>query len=215
MSFGDRQSGRSTRAYIANLIEKGHESVLEHANWSLIVDDVSRGFTHQLVRHRVGVAFSQLSQQYVDQADERFFSLPLASESEELSTAIAEAFQSAKRTYVALGDKLSVFVDRRYPTLPAKEKQRLVRTLARSILPNGTSTVVAMTVNARAARHVLSVRGSVEGDLEMREFSALLFTIMQAEAPSVVADFCLSVESELPIVRRLVGAKDSETSAAG
>ena len=113
MSFGDRQSGRSTRAYIANLIEKGHESVLEHANWSLIVDDVSRGFTHQLVRHRVGVAFSQLSQQYVDQADERFFSLPLASESEELSTAIAEAFQSAKRTYVALGDKLSVFVARR------------------------------------------------------------------------------------------------------
>ena len=50
--------------YIKNIIDKGHESVLEHASWSFILSGVSRAFSHQLVRHRVGFAFSQLSQQY-------------------------------------------------------------------------------------------------------------------------------------------------------
>ena len=58
--------------YIANLIEKGHDSVLEHATWTFIIDRVSRAFTHQLVRHRVGFAYSQLSQQYHDESDAAF-----------------------------------------------------------------------------------------------------------------------------------------------
>src|SRR5262245_42749329 len=67
MSFGDRQSPRDNTQYIQNLISQGHESVLEHAVWSFILTDVSRSFTHQLVRHRVGFSYSQLSQQYHDE----------------------------------------------------------------------------------------------------------------------------------------------------
>src|SRR4051794_15196054 len=52
MSFGSRQSPRTNREYIQNLIVQGHESVLEHASWTLLLSGVSRSFTHQLVRHR-------------------------------------------------------------------------------------------------------------------------------------------------------------------
>src|SRR5579872_3130893 len=58
MSFGRKQSPRTTPEYIGNLVEMGHESVLEHACWTFLVTGVSRAFSHQLVRHRVGFSFS-------------------------------------------------------------------------------------------------------------------------------------------------------------
>src|SRR5689334_13364185 len=67
LSFGALQSPRSNREYIQNLIDREHESVLEHASWTFLLTGVSRAFTHQLVRHRVGFSFSQLSQQYHDE----------------------------------------------------------------------------------------------------------------------------------------------------
>src|SRR5437879_5398802 len=67
MSFGASQSPRDNFEYIQNLIRMGHDSVLEHVSWTVLVTGVSRAFTHQLVRHRVGFAFSQLSQQYHDE----------------------------------------------------------------------------------------------------------------------------------------------------
>ncbi len=72
MSFGSRQFRKCNKDYIDNLIKQGHESVLEHVSWSFILTGVSRAFTHQLVRHRVGFSFSQLSQQYHDENDATF-----------------------------------------------------------------------------------------------------------------------------------------------
>jgi thymidylate synthase (FAD) len=58
MSFGEKQSPRSNGDYVRNLVRQGHESVLEHVNWTFLLAGVSRAFTHQLVRHRVGFSFS-------------------------------------------------------------------------------------------------------------------------------------------------------------
>src|SRR3954454_19864335 len=49
------------REYFANLLRSAHGSVLEHANYSFALLNVSRVFTHELVRHRAGSAFSQES----------------------------------------------------------------------------------------------------------------------------------------------------------
>lgn len=68
MSFGSRQSPRDNAQYIRNLVMQGHESVLEHASWTFMIEGVSRSFSHQFVRHRAGFSFSQLSQQYADQS---------------------------------------------------------------------------------------------------------------------------------------------------
>src|SRR5215472_9732606 len=72
MSFGKHQSPRDNGEYVKHLVRQGHESVLEHVSWGFLITGISRAFTHQLVRHRVGFAFSQLSQQYHEERDATF-----------------------------------------------------------------------------------------------------------------------------------------------
>ena len=63
---------RETREYLENIKKQGHGSVLEHANYSILLEGVSRSLTHELVRHRAGFAYSQLSQRYVDESEANF-----------------------------------------------------------------------------------------------------------------------------------------------
>jgi thymidylate synthase (FAD) len=78
MSFARPRPGGNA-AYIGHILEVGHGSVLEHAVFSLIFTGVSRSFTHELVRHRAGFGFSQLSQRYVDESDVAFVAPPALS----------------------------------------------------------------------------------------------------------------------------------------
>jgi thymidylate synthase (FAD) len=71
MSFKAPRPG-GNGAYIANILEQAHGSVLEHAAWTVLITGVSRSLTHELVRHRVGFGFSQLSQRYVDESEVSF-----------------------------------------------------------------------------------------------------------------------------------------------
>src|SRR5271169_7139739 len=57
------------REYFANMLRSGHGSVLEHANYSFALRNVSRVFTHEIIRHRAGSAFSQESLRYVRLTD--------------------------------------------------------------------------------------------------------------------------------------------------
>ena len=67
MSFSKPRPG-GNRAYLGHIKEVGHGSVLEHTVWNFIITGVSRSFTHELVRHRAGFGYSQLSQRYVDES---------------------------------------------------------------------------------------------------------------------------------------------------
>lgn len=50
-------AGRTTAEYLENIKKQRHGSVLEHANYSLLLEGVSRSLTHELVRHRAGMAY--------------------------------------------------------------------------------------------------------------------------------------------------------------
>jgi thymidylate synthase (FAD) len=87
------------------------------------------------------------------------------------------------------------------PSLTKKESRRLLRSIARSVLPNATETKIAMTANARALRHFLKVRGAIPGDVEMRLVASELLAIMRNEAPSLFFDFRVDkFEDGSPIV---------------
>jgi thymidylate synthase (FAD) len=193
LSFGARQSPRTNEAYIRNLIEKGHDSVLEHAVWTFLLSGISRGFTHQLVRHRVGVSFSQLSQQYHDESDAKFV-MPA-----ELGTIPTGAATWSRVLSVALQGYREIVAALRQTKAPsglsAVEWQRAIHSAARSLLPNATATAIVVTANARALRHFLSVRGDILGDDEMRRVAAALFREVVRDAPAVFSDF---VEETLP-----------------
>jgi thymidylate synthase (FAD) len=188
MSFGTNQSPKTTGDYIANLISLGHESVLEHATWTILVTGVSRAFSHQLVRHRVGFAFSQLSQQYHDETDAKFV-MPEYLRGHPRAIAIwSELVDRSRYGYKAIQKEIDISSKE----LGAKENRRAVRSAARSVLTNSTETKILLTVNARAIRHFLEVRGSIPGDIEMRRVSALLLELMRAEAPRIFDDFELT-----------------------
>lgn len=52
-------------AYLDNIMSSGHGSVLEHAVYSFAFEGVSRVFTGEMNRHRVGVAISEASMRYI------------------------------------------------------------------------------------------------------------------------------------------------------
>jgi thymidylate synthase (FAD) len=192
MSFGDKQSSKTNSEYIANLIAQGHESVLEHANWTFLLTGVSRAFTHQLVRHRPGFAYSQLSQQYHDETHADFVrpygleKYPAALDS------WSKAMQTAAAAYTAIVGALEAGAQGVRSEVSRKEMGRAIRSAARSVMPNATETKIVVTANARALRHFLLVRGAILGDFEMRAVSALIYEMLRSEAPSFVDDFQLS-----------------------
>ena len=189
LSVGDRQSRRSNREYIQNLISMGHDSVLEHISWTFLLTGVSRAFTHQLVRHRAGFAFSQLSQQYHDENDAGVVEPPHLREFPEALQAWQRTMEVAKESYRVIYYALSQPLESQSLRLPAKELHRAIRSAARTVLTNATETKIMVTANARAFRHFLKVRGGIPGDWEMREVSAELLRILKVDAPSIFADF--------------------------
>ena len=200
MSFGTRQSPRSNREYIENLVQRGHGSVLEHIVWTFALSGVSRAFTHQLVRHRVGFAFSQTSQQYLDHREARVV-VPSAIDSDEALRAVwDEAIDTAFAAYDALLSELDPAFG---PVTEKREKLRGARSAARSVLPQATEAPIVVSANARALRHFFAVRGAVEGDEEMRKVAALILTEVSADAPAAFSDFYIEMlDDQLPIVRQ-------------
>lgn len=185
LSFSDdeRKIRYPNDVYLKNLITQGHESVLEHVNWTFIMIGVSRAFSHQLVRHRPGFAYSQLSQQYHDESDAEFvepYGIDSISGARDAWTKAVTAAHQAYRDLLGLCD---VGADQ------TKEESRWIRSVARSVLPNATATALVVTANARALRHFLAVRGAIEGDYEMRRVSATLLDIVRDDAPSLFSDF--------------------------
>ena len=200
MSFGRRQK-QSNEAFIRHLIQKGHESVLEHVNWTFLITGVSRAFTHQLVRHRVGFTFSQLSQQYYDQTEAEFLKPPILANFPKASGAWEQAVEVAKKSYKNILGELAELEDPVKNGISKKEIRRLIRSSARSVLPNATESKIVMTGNARAIRHFFLVRGSIPGDEEMRMVCGELLKLLKVEAPALFMDFELkSLADGSPIV---------------
>jgi thymidylate synthase (FAD) len=191
MSFGDKQSPRRNGAYIHNLIKQGHESVLEHVSWTFLLARISRAFTHQLVRHRVGFAFSQLSQQYHEETSATFVEPAHLQQSPRALEAWRKAIAISQESYNVILDSLAEHEGKQGPELSKKEFKRAIRSAARSVLPNATETKIVVTANARALRHFFKIRGSIPGDIEMREVAAELFKLVQNDGPSLFADFSL------------------------
>lgn len=184
LSYG---KGRKTnKEYMQHLIEVGHGSVLEHAVWNFLITGVSRSFTHELVRHRIGFSYSQLSQRYVDESETDFVEPDCIAEDPELHSIWLEAVEKARDAYIKLVEKLS----ERYADYPDKTMRRkLARQAARSVLPNATETKIFVTANARALRHFIDLRANEAADVEIRKVAIQLLRIMQREAPNIFGDY--------------------------
>ncbi len=179
-------ANRVTREYLENIKKQGHGSVLEHANYSLLLEGVSRSLTHELVRHRAGFAYSQLSQRYVDESDANFVMPPAIIGDEALEAAWTAQVDAAQKSYVALVEQLMT----RYAWVSDKvHRRKMAREAARGVLPNSTETKIVVTGNARAWRTMLELRSGEGAEFEIRRCAIIIIRILQAEAPAFFSDF--------------------------
>ncbi|MEO7217831.1 MAG: FAD-dependent thymidylate synthase [Gemmatimonadaceae bacterium] len=179
-------ASRNTREYLENIKKQGHGSVLEHANYSLLVEGVSRSLTHELVRHRAGMAFSMLSQRYVDESTANFVVPPAILGDDSLRTAWQAQVEGAQAAYVALVEQLM----ERYSWVADRvHRRKMAREAARGVLPNSTETKIVVTANARAWRTLLELRAGEGAEQEIRRWAVTVIRILQKEAPGFFSDF--------------------------
>lgn len=180
LSF-DKQGKETEKAFIRMLIKNGHFSVLEHAYATFRISDVSRSFTHQLVRHRL-CSYTQQSQRYVDESSFNCVEPASIKDNSEAHSLFTKFVGEAKGVY--------------------SELQRLgIRNEdARFVLPNAVESQIVVTANFREWRHIIGLRGNPAAQWEIREVAIEVLKILQKYAPAVFEDF--EIDEQHGIIKR-------------
>jgi thymidylate synthase (FAD) len=199
MSFGPRRTtNENAAAYIERLTSAGHGSVLEHSSFNFLLYGTSRSVTHELVRHRAGAAFSQVSQRYVSGAVLRFVERPEYQNDEELHRLFEERADRAAEEYEAMAELLLERQEGGASLLSADFKtdaRKKVQQTARSLLPNETEAPMVFTGNVRALRHIIEMRADAHAESEIRNLALRLFLCLWTVDPILFGDYELA---ELP-----------------
>lgn len=172
---------RDQKEYFLNLLRSGHGSVLEHANYSFIIWDVSRVFTHELVRHRAGSAFSQESLRFVRIKDLPF-RIPEALEP--LRTNIVSILETLEEFQVSAAEHFGL--DEQGVNFHTKKE---ITSALRRLAPEGMSTMIIWTANIRTLRHVIQARTDRGAEEELRIVFNKIGEIMRQEAPLLFGDY--------------------------
>jgi thymidylate synthase (FAD) len=149
---------------ISGVIESGHGSTIEHIVFTFGITGVSRTLSHQLVRHRAGVAFDQQSQRYVK----------FKGATTMLPGSIAESDPALRERFEAsIESSLELYSDLVGAGIPGED--------ARFVFPNATRTNLVMTTNLRALIHMSGLRLCTMAQWEIRR----LFQLIRHEIFSV------------------------------
>jgi thymidylate synthase (FAD) len=188
LSFSKPRPG-GNRAYLGHILEVGHGSVLEHSVYNFIFTGVSRSFTHELVRHRAGFGYSQLSQRFVDESECEFVEPDAIAEDPVLHQIWLESIQASQRAYRALAEGLAA----KYKSIDDRTlRRKKAREAARSVLPNATETKIFVTANGRALRHFIEMRADPAADVEIRKVAIALLKLLQADSPNLFGDYTIT-----------------------
>jgi thymidylate synthase (FAD) len=163
----DRITDAQMRQFIEERLKTGHASPLEQISFEFGISGVSRAFSHQFVRHRVGISFEQQSQRYVTYKDGEFpYTVPETVRKAGMQDRMDDLFGQVAKLYdemVAAG-------------VPAED--------ARFLLPNATNTNFKITVNFQALLHICDLRLCTRAQWEFRKVAAL----MRSEVMKVVPE---------------------------
>jgi thymidylate synthase (FAD) len=167
-SFDELKEGsvEKKRAVLEHVMELGHLSVIEHANFTFAISGVSRSLTHQLVRHRIA-SYSQQSQRYV-KLDEPSYVVP---GSFKKNPEVEKDYRTLMET---IWRKYKEFLEIGIP----KED-------ARYILPNATTSNILMTMNARSLLNFFDLRCCTNAQWEIRKLAWKMLKEVKKVAPTI------------------------------
>ena len=171
-----------SQAYLQNILQVKHGSVLEHANWTFAFFHVSRVLTHELVRHRAGTAISQESMRFVRLTEIPIWLPPEIRDNPEARAIFEEAVVNGEKAQQRLAEVLQI------EGRPFHEKKVLTSALRR-IAPDGVATTLIWTANARTLRWVIEARTAPAAEVEIRSVFGKVAEIMTREAPNLFGDF--------------------------
>lgn len=190
--------------YLENVIASGHGSVLEHSTATYAFEDVSRVFTHEMVRHRAGTAFSQESLRYVRLHDLRVW-IPDIIEKEKERRVLGLGYEKpGARNEVFSGTPEEIF-EHVFATCEWAQralaeyfkidemkdfgaKKRLTSAFRR-VAPIGLATGIVVTFNMRSLRWVIEQRTAPGAEEEMRLVFGKVFEDAVIRWPHFFSDF--------------------------
>ena len=195
-SFGPKRSyNENAKRYFDNLSSSGHGSVYEHATFSFLCYGISRSNTHEVVRHRAGTAFSQLSQRFVSGKVLRFVERPEYQDHPALHKSFEERIDRAAREYEEVADELLSLQTEGDQLLSAEAKtdrRKRVQQTARSVLPNETETILVLSANVRSWRHMIEMRTDAHAESEIRDLFFRIFLCLRLAEPLLFEDYEVS-----------------------
>lgn len=203
---------RDIQANFANCQEVAHGSVFEHCFLNFVAYDCSRVLTHELVRHRVGSAFSQTSGRYCRLDEIDFVADPVLLRNG-CGDVIREHLEQTERLVYLLECKLQLREPSRYhlnavpedafaddkgwaksakawiPSTKLPFGERKKRTSAiRRIAPNGQANEIGFSLNIRSLRHLVHVRTSRHSEWEIRDAFGQVYNVTKDKFPHIFAD---------------------------
>ncbi len=166
--------------YFENTLAKGDGSIFEHAVSNWFFADVSRVFTHELVRHRAGVAISQESLRFVRLTDLKYH-VP-----EGLTEAQKEIFSQAVSMMEQVQKDL---VDSSDIEESGFSRKKELSSAFRRMAPMGLATNIGWSCNIRALRWIIEQRTSLGAEEEIRTVFSQVAKIAIARWPGLFQDF--------------------------
>lgn len=180
---------KSAGNFVRMLIQRGHESVIEHSFMTVRFNNVSRGFTHEMVRHRLA-SFSQESTRYVDYAKGTTGS-EIDLDAFQIKCIVPPHRNESEK--VPLEDGTTISLKEMYTNI--EQYYRALRKAgwkpedARQVLPIGLNAQIVVTCNFREWRHIFTMRTSKAAHWEIRGIMCKLLRKMQDLVPAVFDDF--------------------------
>ena len=170
---------------VKKVLESGHQSVAEHVYFTFAIEGISRSCSHQLVRHRAGIVFSQQSQRYVE-IKEDYQSVG------DDGTITNENNYLERTDLIEILDKYFVWDHNNYAQYHALlqslycylfqvQELKIKPEDARQVLPNATKTNITMSLNFRELIHICNLRLCTRAQLEIRQ----LFKAIKEEVNKV------------------------------
>lgn len=181
-SFDKDPDGSKAKEFVINIIDRGHESVIEHISLTakFIVD---RGVSHELVRHRIA-SFTQESTRYCNYANDKF--------GNELTFIDIRPFMTKEEADLWEDSMFIAEKDYTYLIDHGCSPQ-----IARSVLPNSLKTEVIMTANLREWRHFFKLRCSKAAHPQMQQVANMLLNeVMESDIHIIFKDIWLDLCKE-------------------
>lgn len=169
--------------YIGHILEVGHGSVLEHSVTNWIFADVSRVFTHEVVRHRAGVAISQESLRFVRLTDLGLWLPPEIEHDKVLVELFEKTFSTLEELQVTVAKHFGLDDEKSF------DRKKKLTSAMRRVAPLGLATTIGMSFNFRALRHIIAMRTSEGAEAEIRLVFDEVAQIAKRRWPSIFQDF--------------------------